>query len=92
MLYGRKSLRVSELRIGVVGRQGYSKVEGACLLARRPLEEVPKRIADELLKMRVERHTMSFCDAPEHAEVKPPRHQKDVLTSDPRPRQEGRRR
>ena len=35
MLYGRKLLRVSELRTGVVGRQGYTKVAAACLLAIR---------------------------------------------------------
>jgi len=29
VLYGRKSLKVRELRTGVVGRQGYSKVDGA---------------------------------------------------------------
>ncbi len=30
VLYGCKSLKVSELRTGVVGHQGYTKVDGAC--------------------------------------------------------------
>ena len=42
MLYGRKSLMVRELRTGVVGRQGYAKVEGAggCELGPRPTARV----------------------------------------------------
>ena len=87
MLYGRKSLLMSELRIRVVGRQGYSKVERRYLHAAPPspvdghhfLSDETPPLCRPIQRLRIERGPMEPGPEPLIGQADP-----DVLPFDRR--------